>query len=240
MMTSKLFTGFEVKDAIKGEVSAVFATFNVKDKDGDVTPPGAFEDGADVVISAYGHKSWDGVLPVGVGSITTTKSEAILTGQFFMDTETGRDTFTAVKRLAEKSLGEWSYGYTPVKFSYGEHEGERVRFLEELKVTEVSPVLMGAGVNTRTLAAKSAGMRFADEGEAVMAALAAYGDRAADVMAKRAEKGKGLGAEALKLLEDIDRELVRIKGILVPEGGSVADDEVDREFLRYIASQLPA
>ena len=235
-MTSKLFTGFEVKDAEKGEVSAVFSTFNVKDKDGDVTLPDAFKSGADVVISAYGHKSWDGVLPVGVGTITATKTEAILTGQFFLDTESGRDTFTAVKRLAEKGLGEWSYGYAPTKYSFGEHEGERVRFLEELDVTEVSPVLMGAGVNTRTLAAKSAGLRFTEEGESVLAALKSFGDRAADVMAMRTEKGKGLGEDSQGLLEGIETELVRLKGLLTPENS----DEVDREFLRYIAAQLPA
>ena len=38
----KTFTGLTVKAADKGEVSAVFSTFGVKDHDGDVTLPGAF------------------------------------------------------------------------------------------------------------------------------------------------------------------------------------------------------
>ncbi|WP_206700431.1 hypothetical protein, partial [Actinomadura sp. RB99] len=76
----------EVKDADKGEVTAVFSTFDVVDSDRDVTKAGAFEDGAEVVISAYGHTSWSGLLPVGKGVIRTTKTEALLEGSFFLDT----------------------------------------------------------------------------------------------------------------------------------------------------------
>jgi hypothetical protein len=126
----------------------------VIDKDGDVTPAGAFEDGATVPISAYGHSSWEGVPPIGVGTIRSTAKEAILDGRFFMDQTAGRDTFIAVKELAERGLGEWSYGYDPVEFHFGEHDGTKVRFLDKLKVHEVSPVLVGAGVNTRTRSAK--------------------------------------------------------------------------------------
>ncbi|MGP4092941.1 HK97 family phage prohead protease [Nonomuraea sp. KM90] len=144
----------EIKDEAKGEVKAIFSTFNAIDSDRDVTRPGAFTDGAEVPISAYGHTSWSGMLPVGKATIRQTAKQAILEGRFFMDTAAGRDTFTTVKELGE--LGQWSYGYDPVEYSYGEHEGQRVRFLDALKVHEVSPVLVGAGVGTRTLSAKSA------------------------------------------------------------------------------------
>ncbi|MBX6382172.1 MAG: HK97 family phage prohead protease [Microbispora sp.] len=147
----------EIKDEAKGLVKAVFATFNVIDSDGDVTLPGAFEDGAPVRISAYGHASWSGALPVGKGIIRTTDTEAILEGQFFLNTQHGRDTFTVVKELGP--LQEWSYGFDIEEESYGEFEGRQVRFLKKVKTHEVSPVLLGAGVNTRTLAAKSAGSR---------------------------------------------------------------------------------
>lgn len=154
-MATKSVQRFEIKDAEQGLVSAVFATFNVVDSDGDVTVPGAFEDGAQMAISAYGHTSWQGALPVGIAKIRTTSTEAILDGQFFMDTEHGRDTFRTVKRLHDAGLGEWSYGYDVVKHTYGEHSGRKARFLQKLLVHEASPVLVGAGVNTRTLAAKS-------------------------------------------------------------------------------------
>lgn len=150
----KALSHLEIKNADRGEVEAVFSRFGVVDKDGDVTLPGAFTDGAEVPISAYGHRSHAGALPVGKGAIRQTSDEAILDGKFFLDTVGGRDTFTVIKELG--SLGQWSYGYAPVKHSFGEHSGRRVRFLEQLKVLEVSPVLEGSGINTRTIAAKGA------------------------------------------------------------------------------------
>jgi hypothetical protein len=153
MGQSKTLQRVEIKNADRGEVSAVFATLNVKDADGDVTPNGAFEDGAEVVISSYQHTSWGGALPVGKGRIRETKAEAVLDGRFFMDTQVGRDTFTVVKQLGGRQ--EWSYGYDVLDSDRGKFGGEDVRFLKKLKVHEVSPVLVGAGVNTRTLAVKA-------------------------------------------------------------------------------------
>lgn len=154
-----------VKNATEGKVSAVFSTFDVVDKDGDVTPASAIEDGAEFVVSAYGHKSWSGELPVGKGTIRTTQSEAIADMQFFMDTTQGRDTFNAVAELAKSGLGEWSYGFDILDGSPGVFDGKEVRFLNSVKVHEVSPVLQGAGVNTRTLSVKSAGNQ-SDAGKA--------------------------------------------------------------------------
>lgn len=154
-MDTKSLGRVDIKDGDRGEITAVFATLGVIDSDGDVTVTGAFEDGAPVRISAYGHKSWDGALPVGRGVIKTVGDEAILDGRFFIDDmPEARSTFAAVKGLAE--LQEWSYGYDPTEFSFGEQGGQRVRFLNRLKVHEISPVLLGAGVGTRTLTAKSA------------------------------------------------------------------------------------
>lgn len=152
-MNRKALAGFEIKSESKGLVEAVFSTFNVIDSDDDVTLPGAFTDGAQAPISAYGHKSWDGVLPVGIGTIRQTRTEAILSGQFFMHVPEAAATFETVKALG--SLGQWSYGYEPQEFSFGEFEGRRVRFLAKQLVHEVSPVLVGAGVGTRTMSAKS-------------------------------------------------------------------------------------
>jgi HK97 family phage prohead protease len=148
----KTLTDVTIKSLDRGEVSAVFSTFNVIDKDGDVTEPGAFTDGQEVLISAYGHSSWGGVLPVGKGTIRQTDDEGIFDGAFFMDTTQGRDTFEVVKQLGPK--GEWSYGFDVVEESFGKFDDRDVRFLKRLDVHEVSPVLIGSGVNTRTLATK--------------------------------------------------------------------------------------
>lgn len=153
-MDTKTLRRVEIKDKAKGQVSAVFATLGVRDHDGDFTRAGAFADGAKVAISAYGHKSWAGELPVGKGTITVHGNEAVFEGQFFMNTEAGRDTFETVKELAEDGLGEWSYGFDIDEYAFGEVDGQRVRFLDKLTVHEVSPVLLGAGIGTRTLSAK--------------------------------------------------------------------------------------
>lgn len=151
-MDHKQLSRVEIKSAAKGQVSAVFSTFNVIDHDGDVTLPGAFTDGAEVLISAYGHKTWEGSLPVGKGTIRTTDTEAILDGQFFMDTTAGRDTFEVVKQVGSKQ--QWSYGYDTIEAEPGVKDGRDVQFLKRLEVHETSPVILGAGINTRTLATK--------------------------------------------------------------------------------------
>lgn len=137
-----------------GAVRAVFATLNVVDKDGDITVPGAFESGAEVIISAYGHQSWGGSLPVGKGVINEVGNEAVFEGRFFLNTTHGRDTYETLKGLGERQ--EWSYGYNVLDSEQQTIDGKSVRVLKKLKVVEVSPVLVGAGVNTRTLAVKGA------------------------------------------------------------------------------------
>lgn len=233
-MRVKALRDVHIKDEDKGIVEAVFSTFNVIDSDGDVTLPGAFTDGAAWKISAYGHASWGGALPVGKGTARVTDSEAVLVGQFFMDTQHGADTFRTVKAMGE--LQEWSYSVHPRKYSYGEFEAERVRFLEKLAEGEVSPVLSGAGVGTRTLAVKS-GLTFSGEAALVLADVESLIDRAADVLAKRREKGKGLGAESGALVEQVAAQLKRLDGLLTD---GPASDKPHEEELRRIQLQLIA
>jgi hypothetical protein len=145
----------EVKDTDRGEVAAVFSTLAPAiDSDGDVTLREAFEDGGEVLLSSYQHGSWSGSLPVGKGRIRTTSTEAIVEGRFFLDTTAGRDTFTVVRELGSRQ--QWSFGFDILDSEDGVFDGRKVRVLKRLKVHEVSPVLIGAGVNTRTLATKSA------------------------------------------------------------------------------------
>jgi hypothetical protein len=168
-MQKKAVARVRVKDADQGIVEAVFASHlitqaelktapaDVIDKDGDVTLKGAFTAGQAVVISAYGHKSWEGKLPVGKGVIREEGDLAICEMQFFMDTTHGRDTFAVVKELGADDLQEWSYSLDNVKSSRATVAGRSIRVLEQVAlVKEVSPVLMGAGVDTRNLATKAA------------------------------------------------------------------------------------
>ena len=140
-------------DGDAGEFRAVFATLNVIDRDGDVIVPGAFREGQAVRIAAWGH-GWH-QLPVGRGTIHSDDEKAWVDGNFFLDTTHGRETYLTVKALAE--LQEWSFGFDVLKRSQREFDGQDgVQFLEEIDVFEVSPVLLGAGIDTRTEYVKSA------------------------------------------------------------------------------------
>lgn len=140
------------EDDEQGTFRAVFARFNVIDHDGDVTIPGAFEDGQKVRIAYWGHRWHD--LPVGRGVLGADDEKAWVDGKFFLDTQAGLETYKTVKNLAE--LQEWSYGFDIEKTSEGKFEDQNVRFLEKMKVHEVSPVLLGAGIGTMTTTIKSA------------------------------------------------------------------------------------
>lgn len=159
MHQRKTFVPVEFKlDGEQGQFVARIAVFNQIDKDGDVTLPGAFTAGAPVKIAAWGH-NW-GELAVGKGVIETDDEAARVRGQFFLNTQSGQETYKTVKALAD--LQEWSYGYEPTEVSYGEFEGQEVRFLRKLRVFEASPVLVGAGNDTGTeqLKALKAAIRY--------------------------------------------------------------------------------
>lgn len=207
-MDKKSLARFEVKDETKGEVEAVFATLNVKDHDDDVTKPGAFENGAEVVISAYNHKSWEGALPVGKGTIQEVGNEVVMKGRFFLNTTAGRDTFEVVKELGARQ--EWSYGFNVLESEPGEHEGKSVRVLKRMAVHEVSPVLRGAGVGTTTRYAKSLKDEVADAVDAVKAAV----DSAERVVALRAEKGKSLSNVNAESLDGLKAQCERLAALL--------------------------
>lgn len=221
-------------DSESGEFRAVFATFDVVDHDGDVTRPGAFKDGAEVIIGSWGHKTYE--LPVGKGVIRASDREASVEGQFFLDTQPGKDTYQTVKNLGD--LGEWSYVFTVSKSSHGEHAGRDVRFLEAVDVFSVDPVLAGAGIDTRTTAIKSRSrdLSFMAHSEEISEALDDYLSRVKERAAVRQKEGrvlssanvdrlgaiaeslKGAGAELEKLLSDAARK---------------SDDGLVTEFLRY-------
>lgn len=154
MHQTKSFSKVEWKADSEGAFRAVIGTFDVVDKDGDVTLKGAFPEGKDIVVSAYGHSSWTGALPVGRGVVGSDTKSAWVDGLFFNDTTVGRDTYLTVKGLAAAGLGEWSYAYDPVDFSTAKDDLSvypgAVRILKSMDVYEASPVLRGAGEGTGT------------------------------------------------------------------------------------------
>lgn len=136
-----------------GDFRVEFATLSVIDHDSDVTIPGAFHDGQEVVIEPWNHNY--GEPPVGKGVIREEGDKAICEGRFFLDTQNGLEHYNVVKALGP--LQEWSYTFEIEDSAQGKFEDQEVRFLNSLDVWGVAPVTRGAGIDTRTVEIKSAG-----------------------------------------------------------------------------------
>ena len=147
----------EFKQEAEGKVSAVFSVFNNLDSDGDVVLPGAIKSGfkSGSVPMVWAHK-WD--MPIGKGSIKEDGDKATFEGNFFMDTESGKEAYNIVKNMGD--LQQWSFGYRVTDSERGSFKDADdneldARYLKELTVFEVSPVLVGANQETYTMAIKS-------------------------------------------------------------------------------------
>lgn len=232
---------FRLKDdGPDGSFRAVFATFDVVDHDGDVTKPGAFKNGSPVVIGSWGHKTYD--LPVGKGVIVTDQREAAVEGHFFLDTEPGRNTYQTVKNLGE--LGEWSYVFSVMKQSFGELDGRPVRFLEDIKVYSVDPVLAGAGIDTRTTDIKGIDGSFLEHSARIADELEEYVERVKERTAIREKEGRVLSAANVERLAGIAESLKACLGDLekLVAAAEPKTHELVREYLRAqrILAGLPA
>ena len=148
---------FKTIDDEKGAVEAVFSVYNNLDSDGDVVIPGAIKSGFkdNQVPMVFAHK-WD--QPIGKGVIETDDDKAIFKGSFFMGTEAGKEAYNLAKEMGD--LQEWSFGfrindYEVAPFTKDGSDEVDARYLKDLEVFEVSPVLVGANRETYTLAIKS-------------------------------------------------------------------------------------
>jgi len=107
-----------------------------------------------------------GSVPLGkVARVDERGDQAIAVGKFNLEVAAARDWHAAIKfDLAHPpAVQEWSWGYNTKDPRLGEFQGENVRFLSALDITEFSPVLRGASVGTRTLSAKAATERHETE-----------------------------------------------------------------------------
>jgi hypothetical protein len=231
----KSFTPPELKldiDGKEGTFEAVFATMNVVDKDGDVTLNGAFGEQR-VKISQYNHGSWSGgvnALPVGVGKIFERGNDAVVQGKFNLDLEAGKETYKALKFIAENGhTQEWSYALPFIDFEYKTMEdGRRVRVLKKITVPEVSPVLMGAGNDTRLLSIKGKkadgeetatpkSVPFAEQAKTVLADVRNLVKRFQEIEELRKAEGKAVSLlstdELLKLRDELQPVMTELDEI---------------------------
>jgi hypothetical protein len=187
----------------EGSFVAKIATLNVIDMDGDVTLAGAFPE-KKVLISTFGHTSWMGGadgLPPGEAHIKEEGGEAIGRGLFNLKSDNGRNHYESIKFSPD--LYEWSYGFKALVVGSEKeledwakaHDGARPqRILKKVKPFEISPVLLGAGIDTATLAIKSQAT-YADQAEAALAAVTELVSRTKSLADLRRKEGRVLSSK---------------------------------------------
>jgi phage head maturation protease len=229
----------------EGEFTARIATLDVIDHDGDVTLPGAFPEGKELLVSAYQHGSWMGALPVGKAVIHEDGADVIAAGSFNLKTSTGRDTYEAVKFTG--NLQEWSYGFSVLGrgsdeeiASWAQAHGGAMpqRIIKKNDPYELSPVLLGAGINTQTLGIK-AGLPYADEAEAALAAVNAFAERTKSLADLRRKEGRDLSDPNKQRIEALLKSLAGVQeelnDLLAVDDGRDKAAAVFLEFARINA-----
>lgn len=220
--TLKSFGILDVKDADKGEVEAIIATLNVVDRDRDVILPGAIADGTKVKISSYGHGAMFGEVPVGKGHLHVRGDTVLFKGRYFLSTRGGAEAFATLKELGPDQ--EWSFGFRVLDAEGAPEEWAKrgaFQMLKKLDPFEVSPVIVGAGIGTQTVAMKSDDGTAPEEPDPAEREAAIAAKTAADLAAeaeadalRRAEEGRvaeraALKQQAAELYERFQRNLRR-------------------------------
>ncbi len=209
-----------------GTVEAVFSKFNEVDSDNDVVLPNAIKSGYGDkgVVMCWGH-DWKQI--IGKGKIEQDSEKAVFKGTFNLNTNAGKEAYETVKAMSD--LQQWSFGFE-VKDSemgmYKKDNGEEkeVRYLKDLKVWEVSPVMVGANQNTYTMAIKegkekiddvdtefeevveekqNTGLRFAEEVDNLLIKMTTLVIRAKELTALRLGKNKQLSDNSVDELSKL-------------------------------------
>lgn len=135
-----------------GSFEAVIATFGKVDRDGDIVERGAFNNATVSVLPSHDANH----VPLGKARIEERGDQAVAVGSFNLDIEAARDWHSALKYDLQHppAIQEWSWDFRPVEARDDTVDGEAVRRLVVLDTKEVSPVLRGASVGSRTIAIK--------------------------------------------------------------------------------------
>lgn len=224
------------EDGDKRYIEAVFSLFDTIDSDNDVTKSNALRSGysGNKVPLVWNH-DWSKV--IGRGIIETDNQKAVFKG-YFLNTEAGKEAYNTVKEMQD--MQQFSYGFQVMKSEKGTHidsKGEEVpvRVLQDVKVWEVSPVLVGAQQNSFVQALKSGLEPYDDvdqefeevkEPEDEKYKKCSYGkdgkcakeksleiSSAADANISKSQQGLRLGEQAVASLEELKAFTERIEDL---------------------------
>jgi len=204
------------EDGDKRYIEAVFSLFDTIDSDNDVTKANALRSGytGNKVPLVWNH-DWSKV--IGRGIIETDNQKAVFKG-YFLNTEAGKEAYNTVKEMQD--MQQFSYGFQVMKSSKGTHidsKGEEipVRVLEDVKVWEVSPVLVGAQQNSFVQALKS-GLEPVDEeikAEMQVESTEPEVSSTTDASISKSQQGVRLGEQAVASLEELKAFTERIEDL---------------------------
>jgi len=204
------------EDGDKRYIEAVFSLFDTIDSDNDVTKANALRSGytGNKVPLVWNH-DWSKV--IGRGIIETDNQKAVFKG-YFLNTEAGKEAYNTVKEMQD--MQQFSYGFQVMKSSKGTHidsKGEEVpvRVLEDVKVWEVSPVLVGAQQNSFVQALKS-GLEPVDEeikAEMQVESTEPEVSSETDASISKSQQGLRLGEQAVASLEELKAFTERIEDL---------------------------
>ena len=147
-------------DSSQGVVEAFVNTMGVKDKDGDIIEPSAFNKSIKANLPIPVLTGHDQHLVVGKVLDATSvdigdgSHKLHATMQFNMDTQDGRDAFSNVKG---DFVREWSVGFNIPDGSVSQQGRGRdsTRVISDLDWVETSMVVRGASPETETISAKA-------------------------------------------------------------------------------------
>ena len=201
----------------KRYIEAVFSLFDTIDSDNDVTKANALRSGysGNKVPLVWNH-DWSKV--IGRGIIETDNQKAVFKG-YFLDTEAGKEAYETVKAMQD--MQQFSYGFQVMKSSKGTHidsKGEEVpvRVLEDVKVWEVSPVLVGAQQNSFVQALKSGLEPVDEEIKAEMQVESTEPEVSSKTdagISNSSQQGMRLGEQAVASLEELKAFTERIENL---------------------------
>lgn len=193
-----------------GHGVARIARLSEVDHDGDTYQAGAFagETGEQWCQILAGH-NWNHI-PLGKARVYEEGDEALAELHFNLAIQAGKDWHASLKfdmmgcdgTGSKHPVQEWSYGFRILDALHEDRDGKRVRVLKRLKVFEVSPVVQGAGVGTRTLTMKNAELK-QERFERLTGDLA-------EIVAAAGADPASLSASGLKQLADLQAGLAAI------------------------------
>ena len=140
----------ESKDDV-GSGVAVFATLNVVDLDEEVTLPGAIGEQRVKVLGAH---NWS-VPWIGRAKTHEDGERVLADFELNLKQSGAREWYEALKFDFDRGpIAEWSYGFHLKEWEYEERDDRQIRVFKSVDVHEVSPVVLGAGLNTGTESVK--------------------------------------------------------------------------------------